>query len=53
MKKIQNALAKTKSKKLSNQACFLGTRKSKKIYMLSTLFKYVPIEVLSPVIPAF
>ena len=30
MKKIQNALAKTKIKKLSNQACFLGTRKSKK-----------------------
>ena len=52
MTKIQNALAKTKSKKLSNQACFLGTRKSKK-NMLSTLFKYVSIEVLSPVIPAF
>ena len=37
MKKIQNALAKTKSKKLSNQACFLGTRKSKKIYVINTL----------------
>ena len=36
MKKIQNALAKTKIKKLSNQACFLGARKSKK-NVISTL----------------